>query len=205
MILRPLPQCVSCRKPISANWMLCTKLFKQPVHWTREKNASTWCGWYFGTGRIRSTVRRSSAMYLTGRQDAGMENLSGWWLQISASWNDGPKKPKRCAILIPWNGKTDSLPGFFLCGGRAGTAPGRYHVSSVGMTMLDTSCHTSGCAISIRVVALQAGYYVAQPPPSVRWRMGATIPEWRGSETRVRLICSALEREGRCLWRRITA
>ena len=52
--------------------------------------------------------------------------------------------------------------------------------------MLDTSCHTSGCAISMRVVALQAGYYVAQPPPSVRWRMGATIPEWRGSETRVR-------------------
>lgn len=55
--------------------------------------------------------------------------------------------------------------------------------------MLDTSCHTSGCAISIRVVALQAGYYVAQPPPSVRWRTGATIPEWRGSETRVRHRC----------------
>ena len=88
--------------------------------------------------------------------------------------------------MIPWNGETDSLLGFFLCGGRAGTVPGRYHVSSVGMTMLDTSCHTSGCAISIRVVALQAGYYVAQPPPYVRWRMGTTIPEWRGSETRVR-------------------
>ena len=94
-------------------------------------------------------------------------------------------------ILIPWNGETDSLPGFFLCGGRAGTAPGRYHVSSVGMTMLDTSCHTSGCAISIRVVALQAGYYVAQPPPYARWRMDATIAEWRGSETRVRLHMGA--------------
>ena len=146
VILRPLPQCVSCRQPISANWMLCTKPLKQPVHWTRERNASTWCGWYFGTGRIRSTVRRSSAMYLTGRQDAGMENLSGWWLQISASWNDGPKKPKRCAILIPWNGKTDSLPGFFLYPRPEKKDRPQKCVSSMGRPYLIPPCHRSGCA-----------------------------------------------------------